>query len=149
MEIGLEKIKSLSASTILVMILGNTIPGFLFLFIFKRGMFLSLDLFRLSIISISISSPIYILNCIFSFIGATSTGLTLSSDEISHKIFSATGLLGGVVAMGVIFITTLLGYLLHWDFLKAIYCLLILQGLVIGMFIFSYSTGKKGKKQKT
>lgn len=58
----LLKIKPTYAITILFVICGAIAPSYLFLFIYSRNLFMSLDLIRLTIIAISICSPIFIFN---------------------------------------------------------------------------------------
>ncbi len=59
MEIPFDKIKP-CISIVIIMIVNVIVTGFAFIFFYKRQLFLDLDIFRLSVLSLGVSLPVYI-----------------------------------------------------------------------------------------
>lgn len=142
MEFNFEKIRPFSALTVF-QIISCFISGFLFLFIYNKGLFYNMDLFRLSIISIAITSPIFAINAtLFHFIFTPDRSKI--TDETYHKFLETAAYFGTLASLFVIYIPIILGYFLPLTLKGGIIWLLILQAIVAGIMI---SMKKKEEKK--
>ena len=108
MEINLKEVRTFSA-IILFQAICCLLSGFLFLLIFNRALFLTLDLFRLSVISIALASPILVLNSILTHL-ATAPNRSTISEDIFHKYMGLSTFIASLISFGIIYIPIMLGY---------------------------------------
>lgn len=95
---GLEKLSPPKVALYSGAVLTLICPGYLFLFLYHRTLFLSLDITRLLILSISISMPFFVANSIVGLAGC------LSSQPQGDKMNSDI-LLGRTAFSGIVFTT--------------------------------------------
>jgi len=109
-EINIDKIKGFSAIAVLYTICSLT-SGFLFLYFYKKDLFLSLDLYRLTLIAISIISPILIINTTMTFIRLQGDKMEVNEqNDKFHKAFISAIYLGSMLTTFVVYLSILLGY---------------------------------------
>lgn len=144
MEVNIEKIKSFSAITIFLAIFSVLIPGFLFLFVFKKNFFYNSDFFRLSVIAISITLPVVIINIFFSLLANIRQHVELDNEEQFHFLMSGSVYYSAVLSTAVIYLTILSGYLLNLTIKQALIVTTIAEALVVVYLYFD----SKPEKQK-
>lgn len=136
MEINLEKIKGFTVVTAFITIGGAIIPSFLFLYIYKRDLFLTLDLYRLTLIAISLGSPILIINIAMTFVRIHGDKMeTNKQDTQFHKAFITAMYLGGLLSSWVIWISIIVGYYYSRDIKDGVFSLLIGEALTIVSYL--------------
>lgn len=133
MEVNIDKVRPFSA-LILFKVICCLLSGFLFLFIFKRELFISLDIFRLSILCISMTAPILTFNSFLvgHYLGPKRSDVT---DEIFHQATGVSAFLGALLSLVVLYIPILLGYFFKLNLQSGIIWILILQVFVILIFV--------------
>ncbi|WP_412464427.1 hypothetical protein [Flavobacterium mekongense] len=133
MELNIDKVRPFSA-IILFKIVCCLLSGFLFLFIFKRELFNNLDIFRLCVLSMSITAPILILNI---FMVGNNFGPKRSevTEEIFHQSQGASAFMGALLSLAVIYIPILLGYFLKLKLQSGIIWALSIQVFIILTFV--------------
>lgn len=148
MDFGLDRIKGFSATTMLSVVGGTILPGFLFLFIYDRDMFVTIDKFLLCLIAPTITLPILILN----------SGLILLNimkgdpdsppdDETFHKIFAGALYFGNLITSIVIYSVILSGYFFALKLKTGVLITFILQAVIsLIMLTLLLITGDKKKK---
>jgi hypothetical protein len=146
MEINFDKIKAFSAATFLQLICGVIVPGFLFLFIFKRDVFLSLDFFRLTTLAISITVPILIVNGIIVLISLINDNKEFQDDNAFHRAIASTIYIGSALTIPVIYIPIIIGYFFNLTLRQGILTFIIAEAILVITFILLYSLGGKSKK---
>lgn len=140
MEVNIDKVRPFNA-LILFKVICCLLSGFLFLFIFKRELFISLDIFRLSILCISMTAPILTFNSFLvgHFLGPKRSDVT---DEIFHQATGASAFMGALLSLAVLYIPILLGYFFKLNLQSGIIGILFLQVCIIITLV-------RPKKKKT
>lgn len=111
MDFGLDKIKGFSATTMLSVTGGTILPGFLFLFIYNRDMFVNIDKFLLCLIAPTITLPILVLNSgLILLIIMKDDSNSPPDNEAFHKIFAGALYFGNLITSMVIYSVILAGY---------------------------------------
>ncbi len=133
MELNIDKVRPFSA-IILFKIVCCLLSGFLFLFIFKRELFNNLDIFRLCVLSVSITAPILILNIIMvgNNFGPKRSEVT---EEVFHQSQGAAAFMGAMLSLAVIYIPILVGYFFKLNLQSGIIWALIVQIFIILVFV--------------
>lgn len=72
MQIDLKDIKARGVILILIGIATVVLPGYLWVFVYERELFLSLDFFRLTVISLFVTLPYFTITFIFVALGSLS-----------------------------------------------------------------------------
>lgn len=144
------KIKIHTFEVIVLFTIGVIVPGFLFLFIFKRDIFLTLDSYKLTLLAISISSPIFFINALIALTKAYPT-LENAKDEKQYDIYIINvAKTGSFMSCFPLYTIVIIGYLRYWNLKEAVISLLILE-LAIVLFMFFrdvYKGFKLGKAKK-
>lgn len=141
MSVNLEKVRPFSALT-LFQCFCLLLSGILFLFIFNRPLFLSLDLFRLSMLGVSITAPVLALNTIL-----VQSSFDFNRDDVSedqfHRLLGSAAFLGTLLSFFVLYVPILLGYFFDLSIKCGIAFVLITQ--VLMMIIWKAGVLKGGK----
>src|SRR5690554_166152 len=149
MEINFDKVKAFSAVTFLQLICGVIVPGFLFLFIFKRDLFLSLDIFRLTVLAISITAPLLIVNSIIVLYGVTKDEVEGPDEDGFHRVFAATTYLGSALTIPVVYAAITIGYFFSFTLKQGVFILVIAEAIIlITLFLFIFAGSKNTKSIK-
>jgi len=135
----LAKIKSFVIAMYLLIIGGSTLPGYLFLFVYFRKLFLELSLTRLLLLSFSISAPILVWGCYLSWI-IEHKRLKEEGDEL---IFLKAMIIGSIFAILSFSLTILIGYLLNLNIAGLVKALAVAQALFYSYYWFKYPSSKK------
>lgn len=144
MDFGLDKIKGFQAATIFSVIAGAIIPGFLFLFIFERELFFSIDKFLLCLIAPALTLPILVLNAAFFTAGLIITFRNENiSEQTRHNFFAMAICLGSVLTCIVVYITIIAGYLFQLTTKGAVYIMLVLEAIAVVVLIVSIIKEKR------
>lgn len=141
MIIDINKVKASTAS-ILFMMLGCISLGFLFLFIYERELFFTLDLFRLSVLTIALTTPIVTAN---GFLMLLILFVTSEDDISEENYFSQAAFYGGILCMLMMMIPIIFGYISQLPTSWGLYIMGLLQFVA---FIFLFITLKKGIKRR-
>jgi hypothetical protein len=133
MEIKLDSIKAFFALTAFHIIMSTVIPGFLFLYRYKPIFFETTDLFRLIVISLSITVPVLIFNgTIVLFFLATQTHKSEDIDEKSfNKRFGASMYFGSFLSIIVLYVPMILDYFYNFALPGVIKGMLIIQTILV------------------
>lgn len=121
MDINFDKLKAFPALTIIQIICGVIVPGFLFFYIYTRDLFMNLDLFRLGTLSISITFPIIIVNGFICHIGFVN--LNQEDEKIFDKGYLANLYMGSLSAIPVIYTSIVIGYFFNLNLKHGIFTL--------------------------
>ncbi len=145
MEISLNKIKAYPAIIIFIFLCTIIVPGFLFMFAFKRELFLSLDLFRLSALALSISAPLLVINYFLVSIFYIDKHQNKNEEfqEFVTDIMYFSCFVNIIILYGAIYN----GYLYHENFLDAVNSVLKMELAFFIGFTLSYIV-KKIRKSK-
>jgi hypothetical protein len=137
MDFGLDKIKGFQATTMFGVIGGSILPGFLFVFIFNRELFLNLDKFLLCLISPSLSLPFLIFNSGLILFGLFYGHGSPTIDEATrHNYFSLAVFLGNIITSIIVYSTILIGYFFQFSMKKAVISIVIFETVVAVVLIF-------------
>lgn len=142
MVFSLEKIKAQPLFLILVFIISIFIPGYLFIFIFKPELFFKLDLFRLSVISLSISTPCFLMNSMIAVILPKDKIIDSGHDEKNDSIVIEAIYIGCILSSSLLYAVDLFGYLLNYPIKLAIISILACEIFLCIIFYF-VNTRKK------
>lgn len=140
MEINVEKIKSFSATIFLQLIFGSLIPGILFIFLFNRDLFFTLDIFRLITLSISITAPVLTINS-FLILIVLALDHPPQNEYKLNKLFSLMIYGGSFITNLVLYFTILIGYLNSYTIKKCVFVAIeveiyvAISFLVIGFYL--------------
>jgi hypothetical protein len=149
MEINFDKVKAFSAVTFLQLICGVIVPGFLFLFIYAKDLFLTLDLFRLSTLAISITAPVLTINGIIALFGLSTGNEESQNEDVFHRIFTSTIYIGSIITILVIYASIIIGYFFNLKLRQGIFILFIAEIIIFIVLIVPLlleSKNKRGKK---
>lgn len=147
MELNFEKVKAFSAVTFIQLICGVIVPGFLFLFIFKRDLFQTLDLFRLSTLAISVTAPILTVNGILILVMMTYDDKESPDEEQFHRNFAATIYLGSILTIMVIYACIIIGYFFNLTLRQGVLTLIISEAILLISFIIIEVRSKKSDEK--
>ena len=128
MELNLDKIKGFSAVTFLLVIICLTIPGFMFLYIFKKEFFLEIDNFRLCVLAISISAPLLVINGIFFFYILVGE---YNDEKTFNRAVTATMFLGSLLSIPVLYSVIIVGYLFNLNLKQGVLSVAIVEVVFI------------------
>ena len=137
MEVNIDKIQTFPA-LIIFKVASFLLSGFLFLFVFNRSIFISLDLFRLTLISISLTSPILILNICMLHLAV---GPDRSKVDVKkfHDILTSSVFIATFCSYIVLYLTILIGYFIPMSLKIGVLTLIIVQSI----FLIFYRLLKK------
>lgn len=147
MEIPFDKIKPFSAVIILFIVGGIIAPGFLFLYIYERDTFLSLEYFPLILLVLSFSLPMIVLNTfIFAIIQSiVHEGDHIQNvDQLNHHYAGCT-MIAGFVGCCALILAIILGYFFHY---KTSTGVLISMSVDLGILIFLWICLSRNKKME-
>ena len=151
MDINIDKVKAFSVTTFLYLICGVFIPGFLFLYVFKRDIFLSLDLFRLTALAISITVPLFSVNGFLILMALTKDEEGTPDEDGFHKVFASSIYLGSIMTIPVIYLSLLIGYFFKFTVSQGILTVIIIEiiMLIVLAIIMFYDSSKTKKKNNS
>lgn len=143
--------KKLSALTWVfwtIFLLATIAPGALAIFSFREDMFLQLDIFKLLLLSTSITFPIWILNIVL----VSLTSWDDSNNEgISH--LQTIGAWGGMLSSLPLYVPSfaklVLGTLLYIPSLYGIIIGFVIEMVIVVIMFIKIIIGKKGNKRLT
>jgi hypothetical protein len=143
MDVNVDKIKSWSAVTIFHLIGSVIVPGYLFLFVFERKLFLSIDLFRLSVIGASITAPILMLNAVVAmFVVSDAETKDKFSDDELNRYTAASIYVGGILSMIVIYLVIGVGYFCSLSMRSGIIITVIAEAIGLAVLYFALRNPK-------
>lgn len=140
MDLPIEKLKHSVAFILICSITLILSSGFLFIFVFNKGLFLTIDNIKLSILSVAVALPFFMLNSVLLII-AKLIGLIFSSkDDVNdfnkflekEKEFVFLGyiLFSSFIAAFQIYYLAFLGYFKQYTLIDSLYdCLYFFSGL--------------------
>ncbi len=136
MSINFEHIKAPAFVAVFAFTISSLSSGLLFIYIFTQHYFLSLDVIKLSLLSISISCPLIFMNSLFF---ASRVEFQTSNNE--SKLYQPSFLLlcGTTVSLPSIYLTLFTGYIFN---LAPFYGVLILAGLELATIIILLASKK-------
>ncbi len=112
---------------IVVFLLATIIPGVLLLFLFDRGLFMEMDTFKLMLLAISITAPVWIVNIFIVGLFYNEIG---EDDVAFFKNIAATG---SIVSIPTLFIPIFIRVFITFPVLWA-----IVIGVIINMLILMW-----------
>ena len=112
-----------------LLFLAILIPGYLFIFLFGPHYFFKLDLFRLTVISLSISIPIITIN-IAHFVNVYQT--KDGDYNLVNAIFRAE-----IASVLVLYLPNIVGYFMNFNLVYGVLALLLTQVFVSVILIFT------------
>lgn len=126
MNINLDKVKAPVVTSVATYLFGSLTSGLLFVIVFLRQYFFDLDTFKLILLSMSISTPIILVNTI---LVATKTDFDDSEiDENTYSYRPSFLLLSGIIfSLPVLYLTLLVGFYTGWGLLNGIILLTSLE----------------------
>lgn len=134
MDFGIDKIKAFSASTILGVLGGTILPGFLFVFIYSRELFLTIDKFLLCLIAPTTTLPFLVVNSGLILIGMMKD--QSAPDEISfNRSFAATIYFGNILTACIIYLAILIGYFFDLTMKMGVLTVLITETITVLVLI--------------
>lgn len=143
MSVNIEKVRPFSALT-LFQCFCLLLSGILFLFIFNRPLFLSLDLFRLSMLGISITAPVLAFNTLL-----VQSSFEYNRDDISedqfHRVLGSAAFAGTLFSFFVLYVPILMGYFFDLSIKCGIALVLILQVLMAIIWKVVFLKGRSWK----
>lgn len=146
MELNFDKLKIFPAATLIQIIFGVIAPGFLFLFVFKRDLFLTLDLFRLSAIAIALTAPIFSLNLMIVMM-LTNNEKEYEDENQLDRHLTASHFGGSFLSSILIFTSIIFGYFFQLTIKQGILILIALQIIIIILFLIKISGEPKGAEK--
>ncbi len=148
MEIDIDKIKAFPVITFLTLFCGVFISGFLFIYVFNDEIFLSLDLFRLTALAVSITIPLFSINGFLILMGLTKDEENAPNNDAFHRAFAASMYLGSLMTIPVIYISILIGYFFELTEKQGILLAIIIEvTLLISVSILIFHDSSKTKKK--
>jgi hypothetical protein len=140
MNLDLHKIKSITFVTFMLFCITIICPGIMFVFLFSRELFLETDTFKLILLSVSITTPIFLIN---SFL------ITLIQEpEINDNIdenLQITTIFGNIISLPIIYIPLIVK--LFFDI--SLQCgVSIVIGLEFVIFLLVYTLNRLYSKSK-
>ena len=129
MDINVDKLKPFTA-LIVMQVISCLIAGFLLLYLFLKGLFFSLDLFRLSMIALSMTTPILMLNTII-FQFKISPKRSDISPDLFHEFLTTSVFMGSFASLFVIYFSILIGYFFSLNFKSVLVSIICLQLLIV------------------
>lgn len=134
MDFGLDKIKGFSASTILGFLGGTIIPGFLFIFVYSRGLFMTMDKFLLCLIAPATTLPLLVVNSGLILVGMMKDQSTLDETTF-HRSFAATIYFGNILTALIIYLSILIGYFFELTMKMGVLTVLITETVTVIVLI--------------
>ena len=134
MDIPFDKIKGFAATTIFSILGGTIASGFLFIFIFERELFLTLDKWLLYFLAPSITLPLLIYNIGILIINTTKDGSEREENKL-HRIFTGSVFFANLITSIIFYIAILLGYFFNIQTKMAVAIIVILE-ILIGISIW-------------
>lgn len=123
---------------VVVFLLATIIPGVLLLFLFDRGLFMEMDTFKLMLLAISITAPVWIVNIFI--LGFVDNGR--EKDEV--EIFKSITFAGSVVSIPTLFIPIIIRVFITLPVLWA-----IVIGIIINIAMLTWAYYSCAMPQKT
>lgn len=139
-----EQVKQIEVSDLLKTIMGLVgvvTPGLLTIFIFKRDLFISLDLWKLILLSISLSLPVVCLNFILMY------SLPTVGRPLDIKANLSANLIVATSSSALVFYLPLVtAYILELHFRTFVWVVLALEAVIsLSMFVENITVRLKNK----
>ena len=113
----------------LFLFLATIIPGYLFLFLFQPEYFFKLDLFRLTVIALSITLPIITINLAHL--------LKIYQTESNKYNFINAVYRAELVSVIVLYIPLVIGYFMEWNLVAGVGAMIITQVIMSLVLLFA------------
>jgi len=144
MEIKFENIKSTSIATIVPMIIVTVCNGILFLFCFKRELFLNMDFFKLVLLSLSFACVIWLFNSFISILlsqNKTNNEIDIEKEsvnvnETNYKEVILHSLISSVLTFPVLLIPSIIKLFFDINTKTGILISIIIEVIVITYVIY-------------
>jgi hypothetical protein len=134
-DLNVEKIKPLNAFAILSAVFAF-LAGGLFLALYKPSLFLSLDYFRLIILSVAIPAPLISINSILFFYLFRNKVRNLT-EEINHQKITGGILIGSVFTILIFYFAYVLEFFFDWGIKTGVLIISISELLVFLLLFYS------------
>lgn len=112
-----------------LLVLAVVVPGYLFIFLFEKGVFITMDLIRVSILSLGITLPILTLN-LAHFLHSYNT------DDTDYNFLNAI-YRAEVFSILVLYVPLIIGYFFSWNTLYGVVSIILLQTFVSSILFFT------------
>jgi len=141
MNLDLDKFKSITWLTLLLLIVTLIFPGILFVFSFNRELFLKLDLIKLILLGVAITTPIWLLN---SFIMSIMSKEAISENEN----LQLTGIVGSIISIPILYLPILINFFFNITSRTGVIILLSIQLCIIIFSIIDHLVDVNKEKKK-
>lgn len=143
-----KKLSALSWVFWTIFLLATIAPGALAIYSFREDMFLQLDIFKLLLLSMSITFPIWVLNIVLVSLASWDNS---NNDGISH--LQTIGAWGGMLSSLPLYIPSftklVLGTLIYMPSLYGIIIGFMIQMIIVVIMFLKIIIGKKENKNFT
>ena len=112
-----------------ILFLATLIPGYLFLFLFQPEYFFRLDLFRLTVIALSITLPIITINLAHLL-------KIYQTDSNKYNFINAV-YRTELISVIVLYIPLVIGYFMEWNLVYGVGAMIISQIIMSSLLIFA------------
>lgn len=116
----LNKLKSVSWTTIIFIVTAMLSSGFLFIFLFERNLFLNTGNLKLILLGLAITAPIWLINSAITFEFE-------SLDRKSNEHYHLAAIIGSIISIVTIYFPILLGLFFAITIRIAVGIILILE----------------------
>jgi hypothetical protein len=144
--VELHKIRQITWATLGIFIVGIISSGALFIFLFNKNLFLSIDLARLIILSLSITGPLWIINSMTIIFFDL---LVDEGDEAGADDLQVLGILGSVMCFPVIYVPILVKFFFEVSLETGVIIALVIEFIIVVLAFVEHKIESRKKKSKS